>query len=364
MRKVGIFTIYICNYGAVLQAYALRKCIENMFNDIKVSIVDFYSQKHYRIFSVSAKNPIKKLIKYGLILTHYQALCRRNKREKVFIKDEFNLSERFDEVDILLKEMPTYDYYLTGSDQVFNSNSKYSPIFFQQFKIKSGIKAAYAPSFGQSAFSDTDKSKIKELTKGFDYLSCRENDGAAMLSNIHEKDIPCVIDPTLLLTSDQWSKMMKLPKTDEKYMLVYDLNGGVPMLEVARKVAAEKGLKIYCITRHPDSSFIYRGIDKVIYDAGPREFVGYFSHASYVITDSFHGTAFSLIFLKNFNTYIAVPKSSQRIKSLLEVCGLLNRIIGNGVHTDFADNCAELFNEQAFAEYRQSSFDYLTEIFR
>lgn len=364
MREVGIFTIYICNYGAVLQAYALKKCIENMFKDIKVSIVDFYSHKHYRIFSVSAKNPIKKLIKYGLILTHYRALCRRNKREIVFIKEEFNLSKRFDNVDILLKEMPTYDYYLTGSDQVFNSNAKYSPLFFQQFEIGSGIKAAYAPSFGQSAFSDTDKSKIKELTKGFDYLSCRENDGAVMLSDIHEKDIPCVIDPTLLLTSDQWSKMMKVPKTNEKYMLVYDLNGGVPMLSVARKIAAEKGLKIYCITRHPDNCFIYRGIDKVIYDAGPREFVGYFSHASYVITDSFHGTAFSLIFHKNFNTFIAVLKSSQRIKSLLETCGLLNRIIGNGEPTDFADNCAELFNEQAFAEYRQSSFDYLTEIFR
>ena len=317
MREVGIFTIYICNYGAVLQAYALKKCIENMFKDIKVSIVDFYSHKHYRIFSVSAKNPIKKLIKYGLILTHYRALCRRNKREIVFIKEEFNLSKRFDNVDILLKEMPTYDYYLTGSDQVFNSNAKYSPLFFQQFEIGSGIKAAYAPSFGQSAF-----------------------------------------------TSDQWSKMMKVPKTNEKYMLVYDLNGGVPMLSVARKIAAEKGLKIYCITRHPDNCFIYRGIDKVIYDAGPREFVGYFSHASYVITDSFHGTAFSLIFHKNFNTFIAVLKSSQRIKSLLETCGLLNRIIGNGEPTDFADNCAELFNEQAFAEYRQSSFDYLTEIFR
>ena len=363
MRKVGIFTIYICNYGAVLQAYALKKCIESMFKDIEVSIVDFYSQKNYRIFNVVAKNPIKKLLKYALILTHYPALYRRNKREKCFIKEEFNLSERYDDLEILSREMPVYDYYLTGSDQVFNTNSKYSLLFFQQFKIESGIKAAYAPSFGQSMFSDVDKMQIKRLTQCFYYLSCRENDGAAMLSEIHGKDVPCVIDPTLLLTSEQWSMMMKAPKTDEKYLLVYDLNGGVPMLNIAKKIAAEKGLKIYCITRHPDISFIYKGIDKVIYDAGPREFVGYFSNASYVITDSFHGTAFSLIFHKNFNTYIAVPKSSQRIKSLLEACGLHDRIISSGANAIFADNCAESFNEQAFAEYRQSSLLYLNEIF-
>lgn len=364
MRTVGIFTIYICNYGAILQAYALKKTIENKFKDMNVTIVDFYSREHYRIFSAFTSNSVKKLIKYGIILLHYPALQNRNKREKQFIKEEFNLSERFNNLNILLNEMPVYDYYLTGSDQVFNINSLYSSLFFQQFKIKSGIKAAYAPSFGQSNFSDTEKSKIKKLTQCFDYLSCREEDGAAMLSEIYEKNIPCVIDPTLLLSSEQWSMMMKVPKVDREYLLVYDLNGGVPMLNIAKKIATEKGLKTYCITRHPDNYLIYKGVDKVIFNAGPREFVGYFSNASYVITDSFHGSAFSLIFHKNFNTYIAVPKSSQRIKSLLGICGLQNRIIESEKYINSTENCAEMFNEQAFVEYQQSSLEYLTNIFK
>ncbi|RGM98411.1 polysaccharide pyruvyl transferase family protein [Parabacteroides merdae] len=364
MRTVGLFTIYICNYGAVLQAYALKKCIENKFENVKVSVVDFYSYGHYRIFYTSARNPIKKLIKYGLILTHYPALYKRNKSEKQFIIEEFNLSDRFPNIDTLLKEMPIFDYYLTGSDQVFNLNSKYSLLFFQQFQIKSGIKAAYAPSFGRSTFSEAEKKEVEELTKDFNYISCRENDGAKMLSEILKKEVPCVIDPTFLLSSDLWSEMMKIPKTNEKYLLVYDLNGGIPMLNIARKVAAEKELKIYCITRHPDISFIYKGIDKVIFDAGPREFVGYFSKASYVITDSFHGTAFSLIFRKNFNTYIAVPKSSQRIKSLLKVCNLQKRIVEGSNSIDSSENCIKLFNESAFAKYKQSSMDYLSEIFK
>ena len=364
MKKVGLYTIYICNYGAVLQTYALKNCIEELYDDVNVSIVDFYSREYYRIFLTSTKNPIKKWLKYGMILIHYPAIFTRNKREKKFIAEELNLSERYPDLNLLLKKMPTYDYYLTGSDQVFNSNSKYSLLYFQQFRIKSGIRAAYAPSFGQSVFSDEEKLKIKELTRSFDFLSCREDDGAQMLSHLLGKDVPCVVDPTLLLPADKWTKMMKIPKTSERYLLVYDLNGGVPMLNIARKVAAEKRLKIYCITRHPDIGFIYKSIDKVIYDAGPREFVGYFSKASYVITDSFHGTAFSLIFRRNFNTYIAVAKSSQRIKSLLTVCGLSHRVIMDGTRIDTSDKCFQQFNEPLFNAYRQSSIDYITNIFK
>lgn len=364
MKSVGLFTIYVCNYGAVLQTFALKKYLEDKYKDVRVSVVDFYSYEHYRIMTVSSKNFIKKLMKYALILTHYPALYCRNKREKAFIFEEFNLSKRYADFDILMKNMPKYDYYLTGSDQVFNCRSKYSPLFFQQFIIKSGIKAAYAPSFGQSIFSEKEKESIKQLTKEFDFLSCRENDGAQMLSELLNKNVPCVIDPTLLLTNEQWEKMMKAPQTDEKYLLVYDLNGGRSMLNIAHKIAVEKGLKIYCITRHSDISFIYNGIDKVIYDAGPREFVGYFSKASYVVTDSFHGTAFSLIFRKNFNTFIAVPKSSQRIKSLLSVCGLQNRIIEDLNVIDSSETCNVSFYEKALTMYRQSSIDYIASIFK
>lgn len=363
MKTVGLFTIYICNYGAVLQTYALKKCIENMFQEINVSIVDFYSHEHYRILNTAAQNKIKKIFKYGLILKNYPALNRRNKREKVFILEEFNLSDRYENIDNLLKQMPKFDYYLTGSDQVFNTNSKYSRLFFQQFPIREGVKAAYAPSFGKSSFSIKEKATIRELTQEFDYLSCREDDGASMLSEIYGKNIPCVADPTLLLTADQWRLMMGKITTHEHYLLVYDLNGGIAMLQIAKKIAKEKGLKVYCITRHPDICYIYKDVDKVIFDAGPREFVGYFSEASYIITDSFHGTAFALIFRKNFNTYIAVAKSSQRIKSLLNICNLTSRIIKDPDIINTSENCLDLFNEDSFRQYRQSSLDYLSTIF-
>lgn len=98
----------------------------------------------------------------------------------------------------------------------------------------------------------------------------------------------------------------------------------------------------------------------MIYDAGPREFVGYFSRASYVVTDSFHGTAFAIIFKKNFNTYIALPRASQRIKSLLGVCNLLGRIVDKDGSINTIENCFSIFDWESFENYRQLSIKYIS----
>lgn len=362
MIRIGLLTYYRSNYGAALQAYALKEFIESAYKNIKVYTIDYYKNRSYHIFEAKSNSYVKRLVKYGFILLHYFDIRRRNKRHVSF-NQKFLEQERYDfSTDGNFKLLPEYDLYLTGSDQVFNiKNNSYKLLFFQQFSRK-GIHAAYAPSFGQSVFSDEEKSSIRNLTKSFDFLSCRENDGAEMLSLIHGKKVQCVIDPTLLLMPEQWNKMTVTPKSNNKYLLVYDLNGGISMLNIAKKVALEKGLKIFCITRHPDMSFIYKGIDKVIFDAGPREFVGYFSKASYVITDSFHGTAFSINFRKPFNTFIALPKAAQRIESLLRVCDLLNRIVPEVGNADTSEDCFSTFDNKSFDEYRNLSISFLTDI--
>lgn len=326
MKKIGIFTIYIANYGAVLQSYALQRYLRDTFLDLEVYVVDFYTHAPYSIFKRASNNPLKNLIKQGTRLIHYAELKRRNNRERQFIAEEFMLTKRYDSVEELMNNMPDYDIYLTGSDQVFNPNSRYSALFYQKFKTTQGIKAAYAPSFGTSSFPEEYKQSILKSVKDFCFISCREDDGAAMLSDLLGKNIPRVIDPTLLLTKEQWSKIMVKPKSDDKYLLVYDLNGGQKMIDIACKTAREKGLKVWCITQHTEAR--YRGADMLIFDAGPREFVGLFAHAEYIVTDSFHGTAFSLIFGKEFNTYIAVTRSARRIIALLEVCDKIDRVIG------------------------------------
>lgn len=361
MRKVGIFTIYIANYGAVLQTYALQRYLRDTYQDLEVYVVDFYTHAPYAIFKKASNNPVKNLIKQGTRLIHYSELRRRNKREKSFIHEEFLLSSRFETVKDLMENMPKYDIYLTGSDQVFNTKSKYSSLFYQRFNSLGGIKAAYAPSFGTSTFPEEYKQSIIEPLKDFSFISCREDDGAAMLSELLGKHIPSVIDPTLLLAKEQWEKMMVVPRTNVKYLLVYDLNGGPKMIDIALKIAKKKGLSIWCITQHTEIR--YKGIDRLIFDAGPREFVGLFAKAQYVVTDSFHGTSFSVIFEKEFSTYIAIPRASRRIVSLLSKVGLESRIVYPDIDNSIAANVGENGGDKsAFIQLKDESMKYIRDI--
>lgn len=361
MKRIGIFTIYIANYGAVLQTYALQRYLRDTYPDLDVTVVDFYSNEPYAIFKKASNNPLKNLLRQGTKLLHYFSLKRRNKRERRFIKEEFKLSERFESIGKLYDYMPDYDIYLTGSDQVFNVQSKYSDLFYQTFRTNGGIKAAYAPSFGTSDFSEEYKEKIQNQVRDFNFLSCREDDGASMLTEVVGKRIPRVLDPTLLLNKEQWSKMMICPRCKEKYLLVYDLNGGQRLIDIAIPIAKQNGWKIWCITQHTDIR--YKGSDKLIFDAGPREFVGLFSQAQYVVTDSFHGTAFSIIFEKDFNTFIAIPRASRRIVSLLAECGMSGRIIkADKEGNDNMNMFTSSFDMTAFNQLKQRSLDFLNDI--
>lgn len=361
MKKVGIFTIYIANYGAVLQTYALQRYLRDKYDDLDVEVVDFYTHAPYAIFKKASTNPVKNAIKQCARALHYGSLKRRNDRELIFIKEEFKLSRRYESIDELMKNMPKYDIYLTGSDQVFNTNSRYRQLFFQQFNASGGIKAAYAPSFGTSDFPEEYRKAIHSPLSEFKYMSCREDDGAEMMAEVLGRGVPRVLDPTLLLSKDQWKSMMSEPKGNDKFLLIYDLNGGQRMIDYASKIAREKGLKVWCITQHADVR--YKRVDKLIFDAGPREFVGLFAKADYVVTDSFHGTSFSLIFEKEFNTYIAVPRASRRILALLKDCGKLDRVVNLEDNTDvLASAKASEKSNNAMVELRRESYNFIDKI--
>ncbi len=329
MKTIKILTIYIANYGAVLQAYALKHYLDGLIDVGDVSVVDFYSHKPYYVLR-KKRHPIfivDCLLKL-LVLRHYVALKRRNRREQLFIKQELNLSERYPNQETLLNSKLNCNLLLTGSDQVFNPNATYSRVFFQKFDKKGDyIKAAYAPSFGINEFEPELREHISSYVKDFNYLSCREKEGADFLSRILNKTVLQVVDPTLLLDKCEWEKMMELPCFDSPYILVYDLNGGSRLLEIALEIKSQSGLPIVCITQSILTN--YSKVNKVVRDAGPRQFVGWFAKSDYVITDSFHGTVFSLVFNKPFTTYIATPKTSSRLTSLLKALKQEDRIISN-----------------------------------
>jgi len=261
------------------------------------------------------------------VLLKYVQLKSRKNRFFKFVEEELALTERYDNQEGFLKNVPEFDIYIAGSDQVFHPRSKYLKTYYLGFDKKNSIKIAYAPSFGMSAFSQEIANELKDYLADFDALSCREQDGANFIESIVNKNVPAVVDPTFLLSADEWNEMLIPPASKEKYIFIYDLNGGENLVKIANKIKKETGFKIICQTQ---KAHVYYNVDEIVLNTGPREFVGLIKGAQYVVTDSFHGVAFSVFLKVKFLTYIAMPNASTRVRSMLASFGLSNRIIENG----------------------------------
>lgn len=327
MKKIGIFTYFQTNYGAVLQAFALQHYLQNQ-PEVDAEIVDFTTPYHLNAYKIFRKydghNPIKALAYYFVTGLRYFQMKRRLDRTWDFKKKYFKFSRRYSTVEDVLQNHPIEDIYITGSDQVFNPNDGYASVYFLGFNKGQGKKVAYAPSFGVSEFNDEITGKIINYINDFDYLSCREKVGADYLSSITGRNVLQVVDPVLLHDAKEWSSVAAKPKYKKDYIFVYDLNGGDLLLSIAKSIQKHMGLAVVCLTAN--KTHFYK-VNKQIYDAGPAEFIGWIQNAKYVVTDSFHGTVFSLIFGRQFYSYIANERTSSRIINLLTMAGLKKRII-------------------------------------
>lgn len=325
--KIGIFTFFQTNYGAVLQAFALQYYLQQE-HDADVEIIDFTTPNHLLDHKVIKKQKTRNLIKiiayYFFSLIHYRQIKKRISRTWEFKKLYFKFTRRYSTIEDVLNNFPQKDIYITGSDQVFNPNARYVPVYYLNFKKGNSKKIAYAPSFGISEFTDEITNKIAAYVNDFDFLSCRESVGAEYLSKLTGKSIPVVVDPVLLIDEDQWAKVAVEPNYKKEYIFIYDLNGADALIKIAKDIQKNTGLPIVCLTGNRMKIY---SVNKQIYDAGPAEFVGWIKCAKYIVTDSFHGTMFSLIFKKQFFTYIALEKTSSRIRNILREVNLSNRII-------------------------------------
>lgn len=342
MRNIRILTFHSSeNYGAVLQSYALLKYLKLSYPEDNIKIIDFQTQDHinnYKLFKVKNISRLKKLIIYTLILFKIKGLLLRKKRFKEFVKTKLDLTSRYTSEDELLNCNLKMDIVITGSDQVFNPNNKYYKAYYLGFKEKKFIKIAYAPSFGIHNFTQNISEQIGKYINDFDFTSCREEVGASFIAKITKKNVPTVCDPVFLLDKHEWTKIIGSKIIKEKYIFVYDLNGGFELIKIANKIKEVTGYKIICQTQTPQRFY---QVDNQKYDLGPKEFLEHINYSEYVITDSFHGTAFSIIFNKKFYTYIAQEKSSSRIRFLLNKFNMNNNIIENGKYNEFCFNYSD-----------------------
>jgi len=292
MKKIGVLTFHRAdNYGATLQAYALQKVI--LENDFNCEIIDYRNPKFEAHFqNKSLKRKVINSIKFFLYHKYYSDTKAKNIKFTNFRKKHFIISEHYKNADVFSNE---YTAVIVGSDQVWNvklTDNDYT--FFLPYR-HGAKKLSYAASFGTSSFNDNDSLKMKQYIEQFDSLLVREEDGIKFLSKMTDKLVNKVLDPTLLVREEQWLKISKPFKNiNEKYILLYLVADQKNAINIAKKIAHEKSLKIYYLDA---GRFKIDGIIN-IKDVGPDEFICLIKNATYVITTSFHGLIFSL----NFNT--------------------------------------------------------------
>lgn len=319
-----IYTVTFCNttnVGAALQEYALQEFLKTCGHEVKV--VNYVPQIMTEINSVWASVARSRTISQffrGIILL---PVCFvRKVKYYQFTKKYIELTDICkNAADIEKIEQP--DIYFVGSDQVWNDEMlNWDSGFFLQF-YTTAKKASYAASAGKDEFSIDFLNKLKKMTESFSRISVREDALKNAFDRIGVSDVEQVLDPVFLLPKSYYESMLKKPKI-KKYILLYEAEINNNCILVARKLADYYNLKIVQINRINNK---YR-VDKLNPCTSPTEFLGLVKFADYIITNSFHAVAFSLIFEKEFWA-IRLKKRFSRLESLLQIVGLEERILND-----------------------------------
>lgn len=324
--KIGILTFQqAINYGAVLQLYALQKIIQKLGADPEV--INYISPKLKNDYKIIRRNDGLRNLLASIFCA--KAFCERKRRFKVFEKKYLNLTNELYSKRDLSRICNKYDYLITGSDQVWNytiTNTDFT--YMLDFVEDSNKKISYAASFGVAQIPDKLKIWYKNLLQDFKAISVREKQGKAIIKSLCNKEVSVVLDPTFLLTKEDWKKLNTCDTKNKKYILVYCLRRSDLLNEFAEKLKIKTGFKI--IVLNPRTKKIYS--QSSAYSAGPEEFIGLFMNAEYVLTNSFHGTAFSINFNKNFLVDLDINSTvstNSRLLNILSLLGLEDRIIDN-----------------------------------
>ncbi len=361
--KIALITIHkVTNYGAVLQAYATKIALSKYG---KVSTIDYHSQHlahHMDMIRFELSVHGVKMLAHDLL--NLPQRYRLLSRFKKFIELNMNLTSQVNSVQLEKGELNHFDIYVCGSDQIWNpgvvtSEGNIDSIFFLSFVKNMGKKFSFASSIGHHQYSETEKAEVKNLLSDFKMISVRESDGQKKLQEIlPERDIHHVVDPTLLLSKKEWYTDFKIEDNEpkEKYILVYS----VPRTELIKKAieffSKKLNLKVVAIDR---MLLPITKVDKHVRTAGPKEFIELYAKASFVITDSFHGTCFAVNFEKPF-ACISANERANRQESLLSLLGIKERLMYK--EDDFLNLAPEVDYDNVtkkLAKIRDESLNYI-----
>lgn len=349
--KIGIVTYVKCdNYGAELQAFALQWKLNALGYDAEVINLEKRNIDMKKNPFV-IKGAILRRLKYNGFMSALKSICQKALDTKKNLEEQVDNKEMTDKKHQLfvsffenkirhsakyysLDEISTtddlkYDIYIAGSDQIWNFiHTDRLDVYFLMFANKyKARKVSYAASISIYDIPRKLRPAYQKYLDNIDFLSVRELQGAELIAKRFNKKAEVVLDPTFLLSKGDWLReVARPPQIKEDYLLVYTLSGSHHIRKFALDIASRLHLRVVNIK----SDFSAEPQDGTVnlYEVGPQEWVGLWSNAKYVVTDSFHGTAFSINFNIPFTTLVnPVSMMNSRVLSILKITNLEDRII-------------------------------------
>lgn len=320
--KIGILTYHRShNYGALLQAIALRKVLADMGHE--VTFIDYWPDYHKHMYDFFSWNSLRECdnIKDALKYIKNIVMFPISRRERIC---NFNVFIDKYIAPYVSSMNDSYDLVIHGSDQIWRKQPEmhtYNPVYFGKQQINTKRNISYAASMGILPDNDADKHLLKKLLSNLNEISAREENLKNLVS---ELGYECRqdIDPTLLMTGKDWCELLQItPHVEDRYVLYYKLLPDSFELDKISEFAKSKGLKLKIL----NSSASRPKSEKNITTANPKQFLELVYNADFVFTSSFHGLVFSILFHKDF--YASFSKNPGRASSLLAMLNLSDRLL-------------------------------------
>lgn len=349
-KKIALLTINDVNFGNRLQNFALTNILEKkdylvctlVLNKIlfKKRLRTFYYQFIFSLKNIFKKNMYEKqrknkFARFNLGLSFYTKILLGNKMKK-------EIGEKF-------------DCFVIGSDQIWNPNFYGDTILFNFLPfISENKKIAIAPSISCDSLTPAQTYFFQQGLSNFKYLSCREEQGSRLIEKVSGKHCETIIDPTLMLSQDEWNKVIKKPsfhKENERYLLLYFLgNLTNEYCNIIDEISKKYNLNVINIL---DKTSVY-------YSCGPSEFIYMIKNASLVITDSFHGSIFSYIYDKPFKIFKRVDNiksMNSRLENLIDKLHLPSDIFISSKDNLDIDNILNVEYDKSYLKNEQTKFN-------
>ena len=322
MMKVYTITCHnVYNAGASLQAYALVTYLNNLGYEAK--IIDYAPDylSRYRLRGIRSKRYNKPVLRELYQIAKFPGRLTKWLSSKKRTYDRFTeklpLTRKYHSYSELLADPPLADVYFAGSDQIWNtvfSNGK-DPAFYLDFVPAGRIRASYAASFAAEDITEEWKPQIRKWLQHFDDISVRESSGLRIISDLGIPGAVQVCDPVFLLSRAQWEESEEPLPLEEPYLLVYDFDSNPRIREFCTEASRKYGWKIYSILKN---DYCDRCFDQY----GPTAFLTLLRNAAFVVSNSFHAMAFSLMFQKQFVVFRRNERINTRMEDLLELLSL------------------------------------------